>query len=105
MDVSDKIIDFTQEHFELRFVVYSAKQMTVGSDDHFDESRCRPIFTKQAAKNRSEVITDLHLTEFGGTVLSDLVWFTHGRSYVLGSNGILSMNTVSLICFTWGTPF
>jgi hypothetical protein len=78
--------------------------MPVGSDDHFDESRCRPIFTKQAAKNRSEVITDLHLTEFGGTVLSNLMWFTHG-GYLLGLTGILSMKTVSFICFTWGIPF
>ena len=104
MDVSDKIIDFTQEHFEIRFVVYSANQMPVGRDNHFDESRCRPIFTKQAAKNRLEVITDLYLTELGGTVLSDLMWFTHG-GYLPGLNGILSMKTVSFICFTWGIPF
>ena len=78
MDVANEVFRFTQEYLEFRFAIEPTDQVTVGSDNHFDQSWRSPILSQQASKDRLELIADLHSPELVGAVLPNLVGFTDG---------------------------
>ena len=64
------------ENLEGRFAVAPTEQVAVRRDDDIGQSRRGPVFTKQASKDRLEVIADLHNLELAGAVLPNLFGFT-----------------------------
>lgn len=75
MDVPNEIIHFTQQRFELSCVTASTKQVTVRSDDLFDQTRRGPIFSQQASEDRLKAIADFDGPELSGAVHRDLTGF------------------------------